>query len=51
MVLIKLGVAMLKNANRTIFITLRKSQVQMNQRPSNKTAQTKPYRRESGKQP
>ena len=48
MVLIKLGVDMLKNVNRSIFITLSKTQVQINERPQYKTGQTEPERREVG---
>ena len=37
-----------KNANRSIFIILHKTQVQVDQRPQHKTRYTEPDRRESG---
>ena len=51
MVLVKLDAYMQKNANRSILITLHKTQVQMNQRPSFKKKEryTEPYRKESEK--
>ena len=50
MVLVKLDVNMKNNENRSIYITMHKTRVQMDQRPQNKTNHTEPHRRESGKQ-
>jgi hypothetical protein len=42
---------MWKNENRYIFVTLHKTQVQVDQGPQHKTRHTKSNRRESGKEP
>ena len=45
------GGFMQKNANRSIFISLYKAQVQVDQGPPHKTRDTETYRGESGKEP
>jgi hypothetical protein len=42
---------MKKNENTSIFITLQKAQIQVNQGPQHKTKYTESNRRESGKEP
>ena len=46
-----LNASMYKNENRSIFVTLHKAQVQVDQVPQHKTRYTESNRRESGKEP
>jgi len=45
------GSHMKKNENRTIFVTLHKAQVQVDQGPQHKTRYTDSNKKESGKEP
>jgi hypothetical protein len=50
-VMVQLAVSIQKNANHSIFISLCKAQVQVNQGPPHKTRYTEMNRNESGKEP
>lgn len=49
--LVKLEVCMSNNVNRSISFTIHKTQVQVDQKPHQKTTYTEPDRRERGEDP